>query len=326
MKRRQFLAAGAATAAVGGVAAPAIAQSMPEVKWRLTSGFPKSLDTIYGAAELFAWAKEYQQVRDAFGDDNNDAGAEADPATYIQFTTQLRDTLYALDAEVRDIEIDDADLVAAVNTFLEGNRDHIVELDEINGDGGDDAIRRIAPLVAEIDVSASDLFYAAALATGGIEDDGPSPAASLLTEDDLSDSTIFVSPSRRNMCGADPAGNTPLLEAGGVFRSDDVIYTQRVLLYLDEQGAQDYVDSLLPEMDTCDDPSVIQRGDEFDGGVVIASSNADGSGPASYVARVVGNRVVVAYAFVDAPNVDRAEEAGRLASSLSDKLVALQDA
>ena len=33
------------------VAEPAIAQSMPEVKWRLTSGFPKSLDTIYGAAE-----------------------------------------------------------------------------------------------------------------------------------------------------------------------------------------------------------------------------------------------------------------------------------
>jgi TRAP-type mannitol/chloroaromatic compound transport system substrate-binding protein len=55
MKRRQFLAAGVAGAAVGStVAAPAIAQSMPEVRWRLTSGFPKSLDTIYGAAELFA--------------------------------------------------------------------------------------------------------------------------------------------------------------------------------------------------------------------------------------------------------------------------------
>jgi TRAP-type mannitol/chloroaromatic compound transport system substrate-binding protein len=54
MKRRQFLATGAATAAVGTVAAPAIAQSMPEVRWRLTSGFPKSLDTIYGAAELFS--------------------------------------------------------------------------------------------------------------------------------------------------------------------------------------------------------------------------------------------------------------------------------
>ena len=29
---------------------------MPELKWRLTSSFPKSLDTIYGAAEVFAKA------------------------------------------------------------------------------------------------------------------------------------------------------------------------------------------------------------------------------------------------------------------------------
>ncbi|HCX18289.1 MAG TPA: ABC transporter substrate-binding protein, partial [Afipia sp.] len=35
---------------------PAIAQSSPEIKWRLTSSFPKSLDTIYGAAEVFSKA------------------------------------------------------------------------------------------------------------------------------------------------------------------------------------------------------------------------------------------------------------------------------
>ncbi len=29
---------------------------MPETKWRMTSSFPKSLDTIYGAAEVFAKA------------------------------------------------------------------------------------------------------------------------------------------------------------------------------------------------------------------------------------------------------------------------------
>ena len=53
MKRRQFLQAAGLGAAATTVAAPAIAQSMPDVKWRLQSGFPKSLDTIYGAAEVF---------------------------------------------------------------------------------------------------------------------------------------------------------------------------------------------------------------------------------------------------------------------------------
>src|SRR3954454_6330381 len=54
MKRRQFLQAATAGAATTAIAAPAIAQSMPDVRWRLQSGFPKSLDTIYGAAELFS--------------------------------------------------------------------------------------------------------------------------------------------------------------------------------------------------------------------------------------------------------------------------------
>lgn len=51
MDRRKFLG----TAAVGGVgsvalAAPAVAQDKPKVKWRCTSSFPQSLDTIYGGA------------------------------------------------------------------------------------------------------------------------------------------------------------------------------------------------------------------------------------------------------------------------------------
>ncbi len=56
MKRRQFIKAAGIGLASTAVAAPAIAQSSPEVRWRLTSSFPKSLDTIYGGAETFAKA------------------------------------------------------------------------------------------------------------------------------------------------------------------------------------------------------------------------------------------------------------------------------
>jgi TRAP-type mannitol/chloroaromatic compound transport system substrate-binding protein len=56
MKRRDFIKAGGIGLAGAAVAAPAIAQAMPDLKWRLTSSFPKSLDTIYGAAEVFSKA------------------------------------------------------------------------------------------------------------------------------------------------------------------------------------------------------------------------------------------------------------------------------
>mgnify|MGYP000420265741 CR=1 FL=1 len=58
LDRRAFLSratvGGVAAAAGATLAAPAIAQEMPEVKWRLASSFPKSLDTIYGGAEVLS--------------------------------------------------------------------------------------------------------------------------------------------------------------------------------------------------------------------------------------------------------------------------------
>ncbi|MCA0316575.1 MAG: TRAP transporter substrate-binding protein [Proteobacteria bacterium] len=56
MERRTFITTASVAAAATAVAAPAIAQTAPEVRWRLTSSFPKSLDTIYGAAEVFSKA------------------------------------------------------------------------------------------------------------------------------------------------------------------------------------------------------------------------------------------------------------------------------
>ncbi len=52
MKRRQFLRGGALAAlAAPAISAPALAQSAPEVKWRLTSSFGKSLEVMQGTVQ-----------------------------------------------------------------------------------------------------------------------------------------------------------------------------------------------------------------------------------------------------------------------------------
>ena len=53
-KRRQFLKAASVGVAASAIAKPAIAQTNPAIKWRLTSSFPKSLDTLWGAVETIA--------------------------------------------------------------------------------------------------------------------------------------------------------------------------------------------------------------------------------------------------------------------------------
>ena len=64
MERRKFLSKATVGAATAGVitGAPAIVSAQPAVRWRCSSGFPKSLDTIYGAAEFAA-----KRISDATG-------------------------------------------------------------------------------------------------------------------------------------------------------------------------------------------------------------------------------------------------------------------
>jgi TRAP-type mannitol/chloroaromatic compound transport system substrate-binding protein len=54
MERRSFLKTAGGSLAAAGLATPALAQSTPTVRWRLTSHAPKSLDAIFGSIEYFA--------------------------------------------------------------------------------------------------------------------------------------------------------------------------------------------------------------------------------------------------------------------------------
>lgn len=55
LKRRNFITTAGVGVAAAAIAAPAVhAQAQPEIRWRLASSFPKSLDTIYGAAEVMS--------------------------------------------------------------------------------------------------------------------------------------------------------------------------------------------------------------------------------------------------------------------------------
>jgi TRAP-type mannitol/chloroaromatic compound transport system substrate-binding protein len=58
MQRRKFLKTAGAGLAAGSLVVPTLSRAqtaaMPEVKWRLASSFPKSLDTIFGAADTIS--------------------------------------------------------------------------------------------------------------------------------------------------------------------------------------------------------------------------------------------------------------------------------
>jgi TRAP-type mannitol/chloroaromatic compound transport system substrate-binding protein len=59
MQRRSFLKKAAVGLAAGSIAAPAIAQSNPKISWRLAASWPKSLDTLFGGADMVAkWVGE----------------------------------------------------------------------------------------------------------------------------------------------------------------------------------------------------------------------------------------------------------------------------
>ncbi len=54
MERRSFIRKTGIAGVIAAGAAPAIVHAQANIRWRLASSFPRSLDTIFGAAEVFA--------------------------------------------------------------------------------------------------------------------------------------------------------------------------------------------------------------------------------------------------------------------------------
>jgi TRAP-type mannitol/chloroaromatic compound transport system substrate-binding protein len=81
MRRRSLIAGGSIGLVGAALAAPAIAQSQPEIKWRLATSWPKSLDTIYGGAEYLA--KRVAEMTDNKFQIRAFAGGEIVPALQV---------------------------------------------------------------------------------------------------------------------------------------------------------------------------------------------------------------------------------------------------
>lgn len=86
MKRRTFLTQMAAGAAATAMAAPALAQGAPSIKWRMATSWPKSLDTIYGSAA--AMCKRISELTDGKFEVTPFAGGEIVGATQVMDATK----------------------------------------------------------------------------------------------------------------------------------------------------------------------------------------------------------------------------------------------
>jgi TRAP-type mannitol/chloroaromatic compound transport system substrate-binding protein len=81
MQRRSFIKNATAGAVASSLAVPALAQAQPAIKWRLASSFPKSLDTIFGAADVFS--KRVLALTSGKFEIRAFAGGEIVPATQV---------------------------------------------------------------------------------------------------------------------------------------------------------------------------------------------------------------------------------------------------
>ncbi|MCY4744699.1 TRAP transporter substrate-binding protein [Pelomonas sp. UHG3] len=81
MERRSFVRHAGLAGVLAAGAAPAVVQAQAQVRWRLASSFPKSLDTIFGAADVFA--KKVSEMTGGKFQISVHAGSELVPALQV---------------------------------------------------------------------------------------------------------------------------------------------------------------------------------------------------------------------------------------------------
>ncbi|MGM9480099.1 TRAP transporter substrate-binding protein [Roseateles sp. NT4] len=81
MERRSFVRHAGLAGVLAAGAAPAIVQAQAQLRWRLASSFPKSLDTIFGAADVFA--KKVSEMTSGKFQISVHAGGEIVPALQV---------------------------------------------------------------------------------------------------------------------------------------------------------------------------------------------------------------------------------------------------
>jgi TRAP-type mannitol/chloroaromatic compound transport system substrate-binding protein len=81
MERRSFVRQAGLAGVLAAGAAPAIVHAQAQVRWRLASSFPKSLDTIFGAADVFA--KKVSEMTGGKFQVSVHAGGELVPALQV---------------------------------------------------------------------------------------------------------------------------------------------------------------------------------------------------------------------------------------------------
>ena len=78
MERRSFIKHTGLAGVLAAGAAPAIVHAQANIRWRMASSFPRSLDTIFGAAEVFA--KHVSEMTGGKFEISTHAGGELMPA------------------------------------------------------------------------------------------------------------------------------------------------------------------------------------------------------------------------------------------------------